>query len=97
MANPNSQQIAANHRHGEFADDLFRRGLVRILDDAFVTLSSNYARSPPTHYPDCNSRRRSAGTSLTGWRADDLERDASAILFSAEAAALVAAGAGVYS
>jgi hypothetical protein len=60
-----------------------------------VTLSQNYVRNPPAGYPDANPGV-APGTSLTGWP-QTVSSGSRILLFTDEAAALVAAGAAAYS
>lgn len=73
----------------------FLAGSFEFSTTRYVTLTANYARSPPPHYPICNPGVK-PGTLLTN-APQTLVAGTRVLLYSAEAAAIVAAGAGVYS
>lgn len=93
--NPNAGKL--NHSTGTANAQAisFFAGSHEFASSVYVTLSSNYARAVPAGYPDpvpgANPKTSSTATPKT------IPSGTRVLLMSAEAAAIVAAGAGAYS
>lgn len=94
-SNPNAKKLKQITGTANSQMIAFFAGAYEYSTTRYVTLSSNYQRTPPMHFPDCNAGVK-RGTSLTAG-AMTLLSGTRVQFYAPEAAALVAAGAATYS
>jgi hypothetical protein len=94
-SNPNANKLPHFTGTANSQAITFTAGAFEFSQTRYVTLSSSYVRAPTLHYPDANAGKNPRTNPTNG--PQTIPAGTRVQLYSAEAAAIVAAGAGTYS